>query len=113
MYYCYTLSMTFQQQVKKDNRIEKRSKSRSPQLRKCPQKKGICKKVYTTAPKKPNSAVRRIAKVWLSTKKFTIAYIPGTGGSSSLSEFSTVIIRGGRVPDLPGVKYRCIRGAGD
>src|SRR5277367_5284973 len=99
--------MTFQQ-LTKNVRIEKKSKSRSPRLEGSPQRKGICKKVYTTTPKKPNSAIRRIVKVWLTTKRFTLAYIPGTG-TSPLAEHSEVLVRGGRVPDLPGVKYRCIR----
>ncbi|RHZ56376.1 hypothetical protein Glove_402g10 [Diversispora epigaea] len=86
-------------------------KSKSPALEKCYQKKGVCSKVYTTKPKKPNSAVRKVARVKLSTGKFVTAYIPGEG--HNLSEHSNVLVRGGRVKDLPGVRYHLIRGALD
>lgn len=92
-------------------RTPKSRKSRSPRLESCPQKKGICVKVYETKPKKPNSAIRKVAKVFLSTKKFVTAYIPGQG--HNLQQHSSVLVRGGRVPDLPGVKYHIIRGKYD
>lgn len=80
-------------------------------LQKCPQKQGVCLRVYTTTPKKPNSAIRKIAKVRLSNRTEIIAYIPGEG--HNLQEHSVVLIRGGRVKDLPGVKYHIIRGVYD
>ncbi|KAJ2763408.1 hypothetical protein IWQ57_005568 [Coemansia nantahalensis] len=85
--------------------------SRSPALDKCPQRKGVCVKVYTTKPKKPNSAVRKVARVRLTNGKTVIAYIPGEG--HNLQEHSVVLLRGGRVPDLPGVLYHIVRGALD
>lgn len=84
---------------------------RTPALENSPQRKGICLKIFTRAPKKPNSALRKVARVRLSTKKRTIAYIPGEG--HTLQEYSTVLMRGGRVKDLPGVKYHLIRGKYD
>lgn len=87
----------------------KRKKSIS--LEHCPQKKGICMRVYIIKPKKPNSAERKVAKVRLSNNKFIIGYIPGEG--HSLQEHSVVLVRGGRVKDLPGVKYHFVRGVGD
>lgn len=83
-------------------------KSKSVSLQKCPQKKGVCIKVFTIHPKKPNSAERKVAKVYLTTGKFLIGYIPGEG--HTLQEHSIVLIRGGRVKDLPGVRYRFVRG---
>ena len=76
-----------------------------------PQVKGVCSKIFTRSPKKPNSAVRKVAKVKLSNKKIVESYIPGIG--HNLRQYSVVLIRGGRVPDLPGVKYKCIRGKYD
>lgn len=102
--------MTFNQLSKnytKKSRVEKNIKSKSPRLENCPQKKGVCTKVYITKPKKPNSAKRQVAKIFLSTKRYTIGYIPGSG--HLLQQHSVVLIRGGRVPDLPGVKYHIIR----
>lgn len=102
--------MTFNQLSKnytKKSRVEKTIKSKSPRLENCPQKKGVCTKVYITKPKKPNSAKRQVAKIFLSTKRYTIGYIPGSG--HLLQQHSVVLIRGGRVPDLPGVKYHIIR----
>jgi small subunit ribosomal protein S12 len=95
------------------NKIRKNKKSltRSPALEKAPQKKGICLKVFTKTPKKPNSAVRKVARLRLSTKKRITAYIPGEG--HTLQEYSAVLMRGGRVKDLPGVKYHLIRGKYD
>ncbi|MDI6851512.1 MAG: 30S ribosomal protein S12 [bacterium] len=92
-------------------RKPKRRKSKSPALDGCPQKRGVCIRVYTTTPKKPNSALRKVAKVRLSNGKEVIAYIPGEG--HNLQEHSVVLVRGGRVKDLPGVKYHIIRGKYD
>jgi small subunit ribosomal protein S12 len=92
-------------------RLKKSHKCKSPRLERCPQRRGTCVKVYTVKPKKPNSAIRKIAKLRLSTKRFIIAYIPGQG--HSLQQFSTVLVRGGRVPDLPGVRYHIVRGKYD
>jgi small subunit ribosomal protein S12 len=99
-------------QLLKKNRIKKKKKIKKLLLKKCPQKKGTCLKVFTTSPKKPNSASRKVVKVvLLSTKKRTQCHIPGI--KHSLQKYSTVLIRGGRVKDLPGVKYRIIRGKFD
>lgn len=86
-------------------------KSKSPALVKCPQRRGVCTRVYTTTPKKPNSALRKVAKVRLTSGFEVISYIPGEG--HNLQEHSIVLIRGGRVKDLPGVKYHIVRGALD
>lgn len=83
-------------------------KSKSPALMGNPQKRGVCIRVYTTTPKKPNSALRKVAKVRLSNGKEVVAYIPGEG--HNLQEHSNVLVRGGRVKDLPGVKYHIVRG---
>ncbi|MCS6968457.1 MAG: 30S ribosomal protein S12 [Cytophagales bacterium] len=101
---------TIQQLVRK-GRQKLTYKSKSPALDSCPQKRGVCTKVYTTTPKKPNSALRKVAKVRLSNSTEVIAYIPGEG--HNLQEHSIVLIRGGRVKDLPGVRYHIIRGALD
>jgi small subunit ribosomal protein S12 len=95
------------------NKIRKLKKTlnRAPALESSPQKKGVCLKVFTRSPKKPNSAVRKVARVRLSTKKRTTAYISGEG--HTLQEYSTVLMRGGRVKDLPGVKYHLVRGKYD
>lgn len=82
-----------------------------PALNKCPQVKGVCLKVYTRTPKKPNSALRKVAKLKLSSRRKVESYIPGEG--HNLRQYSVVLIRGGRVPDLPGVKYKIIRGKYD
>ncbi|SHM21894.1 SSU ribosomal protein S12P [Caldanaerovirga acetigignens] len=87
------------------------SKSKSPALRGCPQKRGVCTVVKTTTPKKPNSALRKIARVRLTNGMEVTAYIPGIG--HNLQEHSVVLVRGGRVKDLPGVRYHIIRGALD
>ena len=97
--------------LKKQKRLTKKKSNRSPALKQCPQRKGICLKVYTTTPKKPNSAMRKVAKVYLSSSYTVITYIPGIG--HTLQEHSIVLIRGGRVKDLPGVKYHIIRGKYD
>jgi len=86
-------------------------KSKSPALKSCPQKRGVCTRVYTTTPKKPNSALRKVARVRLVNGIEVTAYIPGEG--HNLQEHSIVLIRGGRVKDLPGVRYHIIRGALD
>jgi len=99
---------TINQLLYRNARQTKIKKTKTPALRHRPQLKGVCVKVITKSPKKPNSAVRKVAKVKLSTKKIVESYIPGEG--HNLRQFSVVLIRGGRVPDLPGVKYKCIRG---
>lgn len=86
-------------------------KSDSPHLQNCPQKRGVCTRVYTTTPKKPNSALRKVARVRLTNGMEVTTYIPGEG--HNLQEHSVVLIRGGRVKDLPGVRYHIIRGALD
>ena len=101
---------TIQQLVRK-GRKKLTSKSKSPALGSCPQKRGVCTRVYTTTPKKPNSAMRKVARVRLTNGKEVNAYIPGEG--HNLQEHSIVLIRGGRVKDLPGVRYHVIRGTLD
>lgn len=101
---------TIQQLVRK-GRKTKISKTKAPALRDCPQKRGVCTRVYTTTPKKPNSAMRKVARVRLSTGYEVTAYIPGEG--HNLQEHSIVVLRGGRVKDLPGVRYKIIRGVLD
>lgn len=86
-------------------------KSKAPALQECPQKRGVCTRVYTTTPKKPNSALRKVARVRLTNSIEVTAYIPGEG--HNLQEHSIVMIRGGRVKDLPGVRYHIIRGTLD
>lgn len=101
---------TIQQLVRKGREtIAYKSKSRA--LDACPQKRGVCLRVYTTTPKKPNSAMRKVARVRLSNGKEVNAYIPGEG--HNLQEHSIVLVRGGRVKDLPGVRYHIVRGALD
>tara|TARA_Y100001001_G_C7974619_1_gene297134 strand:+ start:674 stop:1054 length:381 start_codon:yes stop_codon:yes gene_type:complete len=101
---------TIQQLVRK-GRKKLTSKSKSPALGSCPQRRGVCTRVYTTTPKKPNSAMRKVARVRLTNGKEVNAYIPGEG--HNLQEHSIVLIRGGRVKDLPGVRYHVIRGTLD
>lgn len=101
---------TFNQLVRKP-RSTKRMKTRTPALQECPQKRGVCIQVRTMTPKKPNSALRKIAKVRLTNGEEVIAYIGGIG--HNLQEHSMVLVRGGRVKDLPGVRYHIIRGALD
>ena len=86
-------------------------RNKVPALKGCPQRRGVCTRVYTTTPKKPNSALRKVAKVRLTNKIEVIAYIPGEG--HNLQEHSIVLIRGGRVKDLPGVRYHIVRGSLD
>ncbi|MDT7924330.1 MAG: 30S ribosomal protein S12 [Chlorobiota bacterium] len=99
------------QQLIRLGREKVRKRSKSPALQGCPQKRGVCVRVYTTTPKKPNSALRKVAKVRLSNGIEVIAYIPGEG--HNLQEHSIVLVRGGRVKDLPGVRYHIVRGALD
>nr|YP_004062187.1 ribosomal protein S12 [Gracilariophila oryzoides]ADR03203.1 ribosomal protein S12 [Gracilariophila oryzoides]APC24938.1 ribosomal protein S12 [Gracilariophila oryzoides] len=98
-------------QLLKISRTKQTKKSKAIALRNCPQKKGVCLKVFTMNPKKPNSAERKVAKVQLSTGKFVIGHIPGEG--HVLQEHSLVLVRGGRAKDLPGVNYRFVRGLFD
>lgn len=92
-------------------RESKKEKSTAPALKSCPQKRGVCTRVYTTTPKKPNSALRKVARVRLTNGLEVTSYIPGVG--HNLQEHSVVLIRGGRVKDLPGVRYKIIRSALD
>ena len=98
-------------QLVRNGRKKIRRKTASPALKACPQKRGVCTRVYTTTPKKPNSAMRKVAKVRLTNGYEVISYIPGE--SHNLQEHSVVLIRGGRVKDLPGVRYTIVRGALD
>ena len=101
---------TIQQLVRK-GRVSIVAQSKSRALDACPQKRGVCLRVYTTTPKKPNSAMRKVARVRLTNSKEVNAYIPGEG--HNLQEHSIVLVRGGRVKDLPGVRYHIIRGTLD
>ena len=101
---------TINQLVRKP-RKQVRKKNKTPALGSCSQKRGVCVRVYTTTPKKPNSALRKVARVRLTNKQEVIAYIPGEG--HNLQDHSVVLLRGGRTKDLPGVRYRVIRGAQD
>ena len=101
---------TLSQLVRKGRKVMVK-KSGSPALENCPQKRGVCTRVYTTTPKKPNSALRKVARVRLTNGIEVTAYIPGEG--HNLQEHSIVMIRGGRVKDLPGVRYHIIRGTAD
>lgn len=98
------------QKINNNNKTYKK-KTKSPALKKSPQKKGVCLRVYTRTPKKPNSAIRKVARVRLTNGIDIIAYIPGEG--HNLQEHSVVLVRGGRVKDLPGVRYHLIRGVYD
>ncbi len=98
-------------QLIRKGRTFKKDKSKSPALEDCPQKRGVCTRVFTTTPKKPNSALRKVARVRLTSGIEVTAYIPGEG--HNLQEHSQVMIRGGRVKDLPGVRYHIIRGSMD
>ncbi len=101
---------TINQLVRKTRELT-HDKSKSPALKNCPQKRGVCTRVYTTTPKKPNSALRKVAKVRLTNGFEVISYIGGEG--HNLQEHSVVLIRGGRVKDLPGVRYHIVRGSLD
>jgi small subunit ribosomal protein S12 len=98
-------------QLVRNSRVSSVTKSKSPALKGSPQKRGVCTKVYTTTPKKPNSALRKVAKVRLTNGFEVISYIGGEG--HNLQEHSVVLIRGGRVKDLPGVRYHIVRGSLD
>ena len=101
---------TIQQLVRK-GRTSRVDKSKAPALDSCPQRRGVCVRVYTTTPKKPNSAMRKVARVKLTNQKEVNVYIPGEG--HNLQEHSIVLVRGGRVKDLPGVRYHMVRGTLD
>ncbi|MFH1768362.1 MAG: 30S ribosomal protein S12 [Candidatus Omnitrophota bacterium] len=92
-------------------RVQKKRKTKSPALKRCPQKRGVCIQVRTMTPKKPNSALRKIARVRLTNQEEVTAYIPGEG--HNLQEHSITLVRGGRVKDLPGVRYHIVRGTLD
>jgi small subunit ribosomal protein S12 len=106
----FTLVPTFNQLVRKGRKAPA-WKTASPALQSCPQKRGVCTRVYTSTPKKPNSALRKVARVRLTNGIEVTTYIPGVG--HNLQEHSIVLIRGGRVKDLPGVRYHVVRGALD
>lgn len=101
---------TINQLIRK-GRVKQTTKTKSPALQACPQRRGVCTRVYTTTPKKPNSALRKVARVRLTNGIEVTSYIPGIG--HNLQEHSIVLIRGGRVKDLPGVRYHIIRGTLD
>ena len=101
---------TINQLVRKGRKVQKK-RNKVPALSACPQKRGVCTRVYTTTPKKPNSALRKVARVRLSNNIEVNAYIPGEG--HNLQEHSIVLIEGGRVKDLPGVRYHVVRGVLD
>lgn len=98
-------------QLIRKSRVLKKKKGKSPALQRCPQKRGVCIQVRTMTPKKPNSALRKIARVRLTNREEVTAYIPGEG--HNLQEHSIALVRGGRVKDLPGVRYHIVRGALD
>ena len=98
-------------QLIKYGRTKGKTKTKSPAMTNCPQRRGVCTRVYTTTPKKPNSALRKVAKVRLSNGFEVVTYIPGEG--HNLQEHSIVMVRGGRVKDLPGVRYHIVRGTLD
>ena len=104
-------SMPTINQLVRNPRTPEKAKTKTPALRGAPQKRGVCTRVYTTTPKKPNSALRKVARVRLTNGMEVTAYIPGIG--HNLQEHSVVLIRGGRVKDLPGIRYRIIRAALD
>lgn len=99
------------QQLVRSARKKLSNKTKSPALKSCPQRRGVCTRVYTTTPKKPNSALRKVARVRLTSGFEVTAYIPGIG--HNLQEHSVVLVRGGRVKDLPGVRYHIVRGTLD
>ena len=99
------------QQLVRFERVATKQKSKSPALKMCPQRRGVCTRVYTTTPKKPNSALRKVARVRLTSGFEVTAYIPGIG--HNIQEHSFVLIRGGRVKDLPGCRYHVVRGTLD
>jgi small subunit ribosomal protein S12 len=99
------------QQLVRYERLTNKKKTKSPALKACPQRRGVCTRVYTTTPKKPNSAMRKVARVRLTSGFEVTAYIPGIG--HNIQEHSVVLIRGGRVKDLPGCRYHVVRGTLD
>nr|YP_009033713.1 ribosomal protein S12 [Roya anglica]YP_009256875.1 ribosomal protein S12 [Roya obtusa]AHZ11096.1 ribosomal protein S12 [Roya anglica]ANI25978.1 ribosomal protein S12 [Roya obtusa] len=99
------------QQLIRNSRQPAENRTKSPALRGCPQRRGVCTRVYTTTPKKPNSALRKVARVRLTSGFEVTAYIPGIG--HNLQEHSVILVRGGRVKDLPGVRYHIVRGTLD
>ena len=101
---------TINQLIRRE-RVVQKSRTKSPALTSCPQRRGVCTRVYTTTPKKPNSALRKVARVRLTNGFEVTSYIPGVG--HNLQEHSVVLIRGGRVKDLPGVRYHIVRGTLD
>ena len=105
------LGMPTIQQLIRNGRVAVKARTDSPALRSCPQKRGVCVRVYTTTPKKPNSALRKVCRVRLTNGMEVTSYIPGEG--HNLQEHSVVLIRGGRVKDLPGVRYHVVRGTLD
>jgi len=105
------LTMPTIQQLVRSERKKENKKTKSPALKSCPQRRGVCTRVYTTTPKKPNSALRKVARVRLTSGFEVTAYIPGIG--HNIQEHSVVLIRGGRVKDLPGVRYHVVRGTLD
>jgi small subunit ribosomal protein S12 len=111
IYFSYHINMPTIQQLIRGTRKKTLKKNKSPALVSCPQRRGFCIRVYTTTPKKPNSALRKVARIRLTSGFEITAYIPGVG--HNLQEHSVVLVRGGRVKDLPGVRYHIIRGALD
>jgi len=103
--------ITISQICRAGGRLRKLPRKNSPRLSSCPQKKATCLKVYTITPKKPNSAIRKIAKVRLSSGQKTLVYLPGQG--HTLQQHSVILVRGGRIPDCPGILYRAVRGKYD
>ena len=103
--------MTTLSQLLKHPKQHQKKRTKTPALQACPQKKGTCFKVFTRTPKKPNSGIRKVARIRLTNGKVITGYIPGIG--HSLSEHSSVLVRGGRIKDLPGVKYHLVRGKYD
>ena len=103
--------MPTRNQLAKNPRVKKIKPNRSVALKGCPQKKGVIRKVFITTPKKPNSALRKVAQIRLSTKNVIFVHIPGEG--HTLQKYSNALVRGGKVPDLPGIKYRLVRGKYD
>jgi small subunit ribosomal protein S12 len=99
------------QQLVRSERKKREKKTKAPALQSCPQRRGVCTRVYTTTPKKPNSALRKVARIRLTSGFEITAYIPGVG--HNLQEHSVVLVRGGRVRDLPGVRYHIVRGTLD
>jgi small subunit ribosomal protein S12 len=110
-YFNHGVEMPTINQLIRKGRETKRKKTKSPALKRCPQKRGVCTRVSTVTPKKPNSALRKVARVRLTNGIEVTAYIPGVG--HNLQEHSAVLVRGGRVKDLPGVRYHIVRGALD